>query len=99
MPDKKPETDPDIVKIPGIAIKIKMQFRRRSRQGLAKEKEYDQDAQRVTSNEVLHEISETGEMHHDAVEQHRFGSVLDLRPSQSPTSDGGYSSSSIFGAE
>lgn len=92
MLDRKPETDPGIVKSPGIASKMKMQFRRRSMKNLGKEKEYDQDAQQITSQEVLHEIAEgppDGEMHHEAVQQHRFGSVLALGSSRSPTSDGG----------
>jgi hypothetical protein len=92
MLDRKPETDPRTVKSPGIASKIKMQFRRRSMKSLGKEKEYDQDAQQITSQEVLHEISEShpsSEQHDEPVQQPRFGSVLDLGSSRSPTSDGG----------
>ena len=92
MLDRKPETDPDIVKSPGIASKIKMQFRRRSMKNLGKEKEYDQDAKQITSQEVLHEIPESppnDEVHNETVQQHRFGSVLDLKPSRSPTNDAG----------
>lgn len=92
FPDRKPGTDPDIVKSPGIGSKIKMQFRRRSMRSLRKEKTYDSDAHPITSQEVLHEVStpapdEQGDDGH--VQQHRFGSVQDVRSTTSPTSDAG----------
>lgn len=89
LPDRKPGTDPGIVKSPGIASKIKMQFRRRSVKNLSKEKEYDGDAQRITSQEVLHEVSPKHEDDNGSMQQHCFGSVMDLRPTASPTSDAG----------
>ena len=89
LPHRKPETDSSIVRSPGIASKIKMQFRRKSMKSLSKEKEYDEDAHRITSQEVLHEVSadDEGALPIEDTQQHRFGSVMDLTPNISPTSD------------
>lgn len=56
LKDKKPELDPAIVRSPGLADKLKMQFRKKSAKSLSKEKEYDDDAKAITSREVLVEV-------------------------------------------
>ena len=91
LPHRKPETDSSIVRSPGIASKIKMQFRRKSMKSLSKEKEYDEDAHRITSQEVLHEVSADGEVgvQSERAQKHRFGSATDLGPNLSPRSDAG----------
>lgn len=92
FPDRKPGTDPDIVRSPGIASKIKMQFRRRSMKSLSKEKDYDEDAQRIGSKEVLHEAAETPmdiKLDEEQPQQRRFGSVVDVRSTTSLSSDAG----------
>ena len=56
MPEKKPELDATIVRSPGFTDKIKMQWRKKSVKSLSKEKEYDEDAKAITSQEVLVEF-------------------------------------------
>ena len=79
--DKKPELDPSIVRSPNFTSKIKLQFRRKSMKSLGKEKDYDEDAHRITSREVLEDVekvpSEDGDGR-DAVNGRRFGSTDDL---------------------
>lgn len=53
FPDKKPEMAYSIVRSPGIASKLKSQFRRKSLQVLRNDGLYDQDARPVTSLEVI----------------------------------------------
>jgi hypothetical protein len=53
LKDKKPELDPDIVKSPGLADKLKMQWRKKSVKNLSKDNQYDSDAHVVTSQEVM----------------------------------------------
>lgn len=93
MQDRKPGTDPDIVKSPGIASKIRMQFRKRSVKSLSKEKEYDIDAQRMESKDVLHEVLDEPSDDQDSeppVQEQRFGSTTDVRSTASPVlSDAG----------
>ena len=77
----KPELDPSIVRSPNIASKIKLQFGRKSMKNLSKEKEYDEDAHRLTSQAVLCDVEETAERtteEEDVAKHARFGSVLDL---------------------
>ena len=48
---------------------------------LSKEKEYDDDAHQMTSQEVLHDIEEaTAEdsAKRDAIQRHRFGSLVEF---------------------
>lgn len=56
LKEKKPELDPSIVRSPGFADKLKMQWRKKSVKSLSKEKEYDDDAKAITSREVLVEL-------------------------------------------
>ena len=92
LPDRKPGMDPGIVKSPGIANKIKMQFRRRSLKSLSKEREYDADATRITSRDVLQEIPDEGagdQLSKEAVLEHRIGDVNTVSSTRSPISDDG----------
>ena len=82
FPDRKPELDASIVRSPNLASKIKLQFRRKSMRNLSKEKDYDDDAHQMTSQEVLHDIEEdTARVNalEDTIQYYRFGSVLDVK--------------------
>ena len=79
FPERKPELDTSILRSPNIACKIKLQFRRRSVKNLKKERDYDDEAHEMTSQEILHIVEETPEQTEDAndgTDHHRFGSVL-----------------------
>jgi hypothetical protein len=92
LPDRKPGMDPDIVKSPGIANKIKMQFRRRSVKSLSKEREYDVDATRIASEDVVQGVPDARSddpVRKEVILEPRFGSVNDVRPAKSPTSETG----------
>ena len=57
---------------------------------LSKEKEYDEDAHQMTSQEVLPDIEEPPEQHVDqetTAQPCRFGSVLELNRARSPYDD------------
>lgn len=56
LKEKKPELDASIVRSPGFADKLKMQWRKKSVRSLSKDKEYDEDAKAITSQEVLVEL-------------------------------------------
>ena len=90
FPDRKPELDQSIVKSPTITSKLKQQFRRKSMRSLKKDKEYDEDANRMSSREVLHSVEESPvkiPLDKDAVPGQRFGSVPDLGRAESLDAD------------
>ncbi|KAK3714151.1 hypothetical protein LTR37_007953 [Vermiconidia calcicola] len=79
--DRKPEMDASIVRSPNMARKLKMQFRRKSMKSLSNEKDYDGDAHKMTSQEVLHDVEGPTEKNVDckeAMKHHRFGSLTEL---------------------
>ena len=56
LKEKKPELDPTIIRSPGFTDKLRMQWRKKSVKSLSKEKEFDDDAKVITSQEVLVEL-------------------------------------------
>lgn len=87
--DRKPEFDASIMKSPNFTNKIKQQFRRKSMNRLGKEKDYDDDAHRLSSGEVLQDIEEASTTHDLAerpTEHQRLGSITVSEGLRAPTS-------------
>lgn len=95
LKDKKPELDPSIVRSPGFTDKLRMQWRKRSVKSLSKEKDYDDDAKAITSEEVLVELQDglgrecrCSSEDDGAVQQGSEGEVADVEPSRSASGTG-----------
>lgn len=81
FPARKSELHPSIMRSPNMATKIKLQFWRKSMKSLGREKDYDEDAHRMSSQEVLNDLEEVpseDEVEWGGSQRHRFGSTLDL---------------------